>query len=194
MTVETSALVPMTEANQNFSKVTRLVDEAGLADCKIIVSNSLDEHTISSLNTQKACIDSYGVGERLITGATSDYSDDTLALLGAVYKIAAVEENGVFTPRIKISGTVEKITNPGLKKVYRIYDQNGKAKADLIAKADEEIDMSTPFRFVDPNMPWRNLRFTGCTANLLRKRSAIVPCLFCPRAKRAKITTALKTY
>ena len=150
------------------SKVRKMLDQEGLTDCKIIVSNSLDEHTISSLNVQKACIDGYGVGERLITGATSDYSDDTLALLGAVYKIAAVEENGVFTPRIKISGTVEKITNPGLKKVYRIYDQNGKAKADLIAKADEEIDMSTPFRFVDPNMPWRNLKFTGCTAKPLQ--------------------------
>ena len=127
------------------SKVRKMLDGEGLTDCKIIVSNSLDEHTISSLNIQKACIDSYGVGERLITGATSDYSDDTLALLGAVYKIAAVEENGVFTPRIKISGTVEKITNPGLKKVYRIYDQNGKAKADLIAKAEEEIDMSSAY-------------------------------------------------
>ena len=62
--------------------------------------------------------------------------------MGAVYKIAAVEENGTFAPRIKISGTVEKITNPGLKKVYRIYDHNGKAKADLIAKADEDVDMS----------------------------------------------------
>lgn len=150
------------------SKVRKMLDSEGLTDCKIIVSNSLDEHTISSLNIQKACIDSYGVGERLITGATSDYSDDTLALLGAVYKIAAVEENGVFTPRIKISGTVEKITNPGLKKVYRIYDQNGKAKADLIAKADEEIDMSSAFRFVDPKMPWRNLKFTNCTAKPLQ--------------------------
>ena len=145
-----------------------MLDEEGLEDCRIIVSNSLDEHTISSLNIQKACIDGYGVGERLITGATSDYSDDTLALLGAVYKIAAVEENGVFVPRIKISGTVEKITNPGLKKVYRIYDQNGKAKADLIAKADEEIDMSGEFRFVDPQMPWRNLKFTNCTAKSLQ--------------------------
>lgn len=150
------------------SKVRRMLDEEGLEDCRIIVSNSLDEHTISSLNIQKACIDGYGVGERLITGATSDYSDDTLALLGAVYKIAAVEENGVFVPRIKISGTVEKITNPGLKKVYRIYDQNGKAKADLIAKADEEIDMSGEFRFVDPQMPWRNLKFTNCTAKSLQ--------------------------
>lgn len=149
-------------------KVRKMLDEEGLTDCKIIVSNSLDEHTISSLNIQKACIDSYGVGERLITGATSDYSDETLALLGAVYKIAAVEENGTFAPRIKISGTVEKITNPGLKKVYRIYDHNGKAKADLIAKADEDVDMSHDFRFVDPQMPWRNMKFTGCTAKPLQ--------------------------
>lgn len=151
-------------------KVRKMLDAAGLTDCKIIVSNSLDEHTISSLNNQKACIDSYGVGERLITGASSDYSDDNLSLLGAVYKIAAVEENGVFEPRIKISGTMEKITNPGLKKVYRIYDQNGKAKADLIAKADETIDMSGDFRFVDPQMPWRNLKFTGCSAKPLQVR------------------------
>ena len=149
-------------------KVRKMLDEAGLSDCKIIVSNSLDEHTISSLNTQNAKIDSYGVGERLITGASSDYSEESISLLGAVYKIAAVEENGTFAPRIKISGTVEKITNPGLKKVYRVYDQNGKAKADLIAKADEEVDMAQDFRFVDPNMPWRNLKFTGCTAKPLQ--------------------------
>ena len=96
------------------------------------------------------------------------FRSDTLALLGAVYKIAAVEQNGVFEPRIKISGTVEKITNPGLKKVYRIYDQNGKAKADLIAKAEEKIDMSGEFRFVDPQMPWRNLKFVNCTAKPLQ--------------------------
>lgn len=149
-------------------KVRKMLDEAGLADCKIIVSNSLDEYTISSLNTQKARIDAYGVGERLITGATSEYSEETLSLLGAVYKIAAVEENGEFVPRIKISGSVEKITNPGLKKVYRVYDQSGKAKADLIAKADEEVDLSGDFRFVDPDMPWKNLKFTNCTAKSLQ--------------------------
>lgn len=149
-------------------KVRKMLDKAGLEDCKIIVSNSLDEHTITSLNSQKACIDSYGVGERLITGASSDYSDDSLSLLGAVYKIAAVEKDGKFEPRIKISGTVEKITNPGLKKVYRIYDQNGKAKADLIAKADEEVNMDGDFRFVDPQMPWRNLKFSNCTAKPLQ--------------------------
>lgn len=149
-------------------KVREMLDKAGLEDCKIIVSNSLDEHTISSLNMQKARIDGYGVGERLITGASSDYSDETLSLLGAVYKIAAVEENGKFEPRIKVSGSVEKITNPGLKKVYRVYDQSGKAKADLIAKADEEVDLSGEFRFVDPDMPWKNLKFVNCTTKCLQ--------------------------
>jgi nicotinate phosphoribosyltransferase len=149
-------------------KVRKMLDEAGLKDCKITVSNSLDEYTISSLNSQNACIDNYGVGERLITGATSDYSEETLALLGAVYKIAAVEKNGEFSPRIKISGAVEKITNPGLKKVYRIYDKTGKAKADLIAKADETIDLGGDFKFIDPKTPWKDLKFTNCTAKPLQ--------------------------
>ena len=90
--------------------------------------------TIMSILEQGGCIDSFGVGERLIT-AKSD------PVFGAVYKIAAVEENGVFQPRIKISENVEKITNPGLKKVYRIYDENKKAIADLIAGADEVVDL-----------------------------------------------------
>lgn len=151
-------------------KVRKMLDDSGLTDCKIIVSNSLDEHTISSLNIQKAKIDGYGVGERLITGASSDYSEDSISLLGAVYKIAAVEENGMFSPRIKVSGSVEKITNPGLKRVYRVYDQNGKAKADLIAKAEEEVDLTGDYRFVDPDMPWRNLKFTNCTAKPLQAK------------------------
>lgn len=149
-------------------KTRKMLDEAGLEDCKIIVSNSLDEHTISSLNNQGAMIDSYGVGERLITGAPSAYADEAISLLGAVYKIAAVEEDGKFEPRIKISGNVEKITNPGLKKVYRIYDKSGKARADLIAKADEEIDLSQDFRFVIPNMPWKNNCYSECTAKSLQ--------------------------
>lgn len=151
-------------------KVREMLDEAGLEDCKIIVSNSLDEHTIRSLNNQHAKIDSYGVGERLITGASSEFSGEKISLLGAVYKIAAVEENGVFMPRIKISGNVEKITNPGLKKVYRVYDENGKAIADLLAKGDEEIDMSKEFRFVNPEMPWKNQYFTNCTAKNLQQK------------------------
>lgn len=151
-------------------KVREMLDEVGLEDCKIIVSNSLDEHTIRSLNNQHAKIDSYGVGERLITGASSEFSGEKISLLGAVYKIAAVEENGEFKPRIKISGNVEKITNPGLKKVYRIYDESGKAIADLLAKADEEIDMSKDLRFVNPEMPWKNQYFTNCTAKNLQQK------------------------
>lgn len=141
-------------------KVRKMLDEAGLEDCRIIVSNSLDEYTISSIMKQGGCIDSFGVGERLIT-AKSD------PVFGAVYKIVAVEENGQFVPRIKISENVEKITNPGLKKIYRVYDENGKSVADLIAKIDEEVDFSKPFRYVDQNKPWKNRTFEGCTAKEL---------------------------
>ena len=109
-----------------------MLDDAGWTECSITVSNSLDEHLIRDLQLQGAKIDVFGVGERLITGASSEFSGEKISLLGAVYKIAAVEENGEFMPRIKISGNVEKITNPGLKKAYRVYDEEKKAVADLI--------------------------------------------------------------
>ncbi|MBQ7934507.1 MAG: nicotinate phosphoribosyltransferase, partial [Lachnospiraceae bacterium] len=89
-------------------------------------------------------------------------------VFGAVYKIAAVEEDGVFVPRIKISENEEKITNPGLKKVYRVYDEEQKAVADLIALADEEVDFSKPFRYVDPKKPWKNRHFENCTVKELQ--------------------------
>lgn len=142
-------------------EVRRLLDEAGLEDCKIVVSNSLDEYTISSILKEGGCIDSFGVGERLIT-AKSD------PVFGAVYKIAAVEENGEFVPRIKVSENVEKITNPGLKKVYRVYDKNGKAVADLLAKADEKVDFSKPFRYIDEKHYWKIRYFENCTAKELQ--------------------------
>lgn len=113
-------------------RARRMLDDAGLDDCKIIVSNSLDEYTITSILDQGGCIDSFGVGERLITSRSEP-------VFGAVYKIVAVEEDGVFKPRIKISENTEKITNPGLKKVYRIYDKEGNAIADLLAKADTAV-------------------------------------------------------
>lgn len=138
-------------------KVRKMLDDAGLCDCGIVVSNSLDEYTITSLLQQGGRIDSFGVGERLIT-AKSD------PVFGAVYKISAVEENGGFAPRIKISENVEKITNPGLKDVYRIYDEAGHSVADLIAKAGETVDMSAPYRYADPIKPWKNRYFTNCTA------------------------------
>lgn len=142
-------------------KVRAKLDEAGLWDCKIIVSNSLDEYTISSIISQGGCIDSFGVGERLIT-AKSD------PVFGAVYKICAVCEDGQYTPRIKISENVEKITNPGLKKVYRVYDEDGKAIADLIAKSNEFLDFRMPVRYVDPNKPWKNRSFENCSAKELQ--------------------------
>ena len=129
-------------------KVRKALDAAGLEDCKIVVSNSLDEFTITSILAQGGRIDSFGVGERLITSKSDP-------VFGAVYKIAAVEENGIFAPRIKVSENEEKITNPGLKTVYRVYDRDKKAIADLIALADEKVDFSGPYRYVDPRKPWK---------------------------------------
>lgn len=143
-------------------RVRKMLDDEGLKDCKIIVSNSLDEYTIASLMMQGACIDSFGVGERLIT-AKSD------PVFGAVYKIVAVEEEGRYKPRIKVSETVEKITNPGRKKVYRVYCKEGNAIADLIAGENEQIDMNHPYRYVDPEKPWKNRYFTDCTVKELQR-------------------------
>ncbi len=142
-------------------KVRKMLDEAGLEDCKIIASNSLDEYTIDSIIDQGGRIDSFGVGERLIT-AKSD------PVFGAVYKIAAVKKGDTVIPKIKISETTEKITNPGEKEVYRIYDENGSAIADLITKKGEELDLSKPYRYVDPKKPWKNRMFENCTAKKLQ--------------------------
>lgn len=143
-------------------KIRKLLDNAGLNDCKIIVSNSLDEFTITSLLKQGAMIDSFGVGERLITAKSEP-------VFGAVYKISAVSENDNWTPRIKVSENVEKITNPGLKDVYRIYDVDGHAVADMIALHGEQIDMNQPFRYVDPIKPWKNRSFIDCSAKKLQR-------------------------
>jgi len=143
-------------------KVRIQLDAAGLQDCKIMASNSLDEETIASILAQGAPIDIFGVGERLIT-AKSD------SVFGAVYKMSQVEINGKIKPKIKISETPEKITNPGRKKVYRIYNKEGKAIADLITRYDEVLDLSQPYRYVDPEKPWKNRMFTNCTAKELQQ-------------------------
>ena len=142
-------------------KVRKMLDDAGLEDCKIVVSNSLDEYTITSILNQGGKINSFGVGERLITAKSN-------SVFGAVYKISAVEENGSFVPRIKVSETVEKITNPGLKQVYRVFGDCGQAVADLITGA-EEVDLTNPYRYVDPEKPWKNRHFENCTAKKLQK-------------------------
>lgn len=143
-------------------KVRVMLDEAGLNDCKIIASNSLDEYTISSILNQGGCVDSFGVGERMIT-AKSD------PVFGAVYKIAAVDHDGILEPRIKVSETVEKITNPGLKQVYRVYCEGGQAVADLITSENEIVDMTQPFRYIDPEKPWKNRYFENCSVKNLQK-------------------------
>lgn len=129
-------------------KVRIMLDKAGYEDCKICVTNSLDEYLISSLIKQGAKVDLFGVGENLIT-AKSD------AVFGGVYKLAAIEKDGKIIPKIKISENVDKITNPSFKKVYRFYSKNTNyALADVVALADEEID-ENEYEIFDPQAPWK---------------------------------------
>ncbi len=130
-------------------KARKMLDDAGFTDCKIVVSNSLDENIIRDIILQGAKIDSFGVGERLITAKSNP-------VFGGVYKLVAKEDNGEIVPKIKISENPEKITNPHFKKVYRIYDkQNGKATADLICVHDEVIDETKSLEIFDPAQTWK---------------------------------------
>ena len=129
-------------------KVRKILDENGFEDCKICVSNSLDENLISSLLDQGAKIDSFGVGENLITSK----SDPVFV---GVYKLSAIEKNGEIIPKIKISENVAKIINPGFKKVYRFYSkETGKALADVITLHDEQIPDNN-YSIFDSENPWR---------------------------------------
>ncbi|MBP0984255.1 MAG: nicotinate phosphoribosyltransferase [Oscillospiraceae bacterium] len=140
----------------------RMLDEAGYPDCKIVASNSLDERIISDLISQGAAIDLFGVGERLITASSEP-------VFGGVYKLAAVEENGVITPKIKISENVTKITNPHYKKLYRLYsNKTGKAIADQLCVYDEQIDNSQPLTIFDPDFTWKKKTITDFTAKELQ--------------------------
>lgn len=143
-------------------KARAYLDAQGLTDCKIIVSNALDEYLISELLAQEACIDGFGVGERLIT-AKSD------AVFGCVYKLAASEdENGVITPKIKVSENAAKITNPGFKKIYRLYsNETGKSEADLLMLRDESIDEDAPLEIFDPEHTWKRRVIEDYTAREL---------------------------
>ena len=142
-------------------KVRKMLDAAGLTECKIVVSNSLDEHIIHDLIQQGAKIDAFGVGERLITSRSSP-------VFGGVYKLCAVEKKGEIIPKIKISENIEKITNPHFKKLYRLYDkESGKAIADLLCLHDETVDDSTPLTIFDPNFTWKRQTLTNFTAKEL---------------------------
>ncbi|MBQ8095327.1 MAG: nicotinate phosphoribosyltransferase [Clostridia bacterium] len=142
-------------------KARTMLDDAGFPEAKIVISNSLDEITISSILAQGGCVDAFGVGERMITARSEP-------VFGGVYKLCAVNSGEQWIPRIKISDTVEKTTNPGLKAVYRIYDKNGMAVADLITKAGEAVDVENHYRFIDPARPWKLLFFDHCTAKALQ--------------------------
>lgn len=140
----------------------RMLDAAGFPDCGIVASNSLDEYLIRDLLVQGAEITSFGVGERLVT-AKSD------PVFGGVYKLAAVEENGVMVPRIKLSENVSKVTNPGFKSLWRLYDcKSGKALADVIALAEEEIDSTNPYTIFDPDHPYKRKVLTDFRAERLQ--------------------------
>ena len=130
-------------------KCRKTLDAAGYPDCKIIVSNSLDEHIIRDVLAQGACIDSFGVGERLITAKSEP-------VFGGVYKLVAVEKDSTVIPKIKISENSEKITNPGFKKIFRLFDKTTDvAIADVIALNDEVIDESSELEIFDPVHTWK---------------------------------------
>lgn len=141
-------------------KARKMLDEAGLPQCRIVVSNSLDEFLIGKLIEQGACIDAFGVGERLIT-AKSD------PVFGGVYKLVAVEEaDSAIIPKIKISDNPEKVTNPHFKKVWRLYEE-GKAVADLLTLHDETIDTDRPLEIFDPEYTWKRKTLTEFEAKEL---------------------------
>lgn len=133
----------------------KMLDEAGYPDCKIVISNSLDEYIIRDVLEQGACIDSFGVGERLITAKSEP-------VFGGVYKLSAVENDGEIVPRIKISENDEKITNPGFKKVVRIFDKaSHMAVADIITLHDEIINEDIPLELFDPVHTWKRKKITN---------------------------------
>ena len=146
------------------SKAARkMLDKAGLYSCKIVASNSLDEYLIRDVIMQGAYVDTFGVGERLIT-AKSD------SVFGGVYKLVAVEnEKGDIIPKIKISENIAKITNPHYKKVYRLFDkESGKAIADQLCLHDEVIDETKPYTIFDPIATWKTKTLDNFTAKELQ--------------------------
>ena len=148
-------------------QVRKMLDEAGFPDAVISASNDLDEYLIESLKLQGAAISSWGVGTNLIT------SKDNPAF-GGVYKLAAIRTaDGSFQPKIKLSENVEKVTNPGNKTFYRVYDKKtGKIKADLICLYDETFDESEDLKLFDPNAPWKKTRLPGGSYTL---REMLIP-------------------
>ncbi|MFI3176030.1 MAG: nicotinate phosphoribosyltransferase [Eubacteriales bacterium] len=147
-------------------KARKMLDAAGFSDAVISASNDLDEFLIDSLKAQGATITSWGVGTSMIT------SKDWPAF-GGVYKLAAIMQNGTFTPKIKLSENTEKVTNPCNKKIYRVYEKDsGKIKADLITLDEETFTEDQPLLLFDPMEPWKK---TQLVANTYTLRELMVP-------------------
>lgn len=146
-------------------KVRKMLDEAGYEDCKICVSNSLDEYLIRDMLVQGAKVDSFGVGERLITASSE-------SVFGGVYKLSAVQTpEGNIIPKIKVSENTAKITIPSFKKVWRLFDNvTGKAIADVITLRGETIDDSKPYEIFDPEHTWKRKVVENFTAKPLAVR------------------------
>ena len=163
-------------------KARQMLDEAGWQGCRITVSNALDEHLIRDIISQGACIDCFGVGERLITAKSEP-------VFGGVYKLVAVEKNGEIIPKIKISETLAKITNPHFKKIYRCYARDtGKALADYLCLQDETIDDSGNFRIFDPDATWKekelyNFKAKELLVPIFRKGELVYKCPSLPEIK-----------
>ncbi len=144
-------------------KIRAILDENGYPDCQICATNSLDEYLITSLLEQDAKIDSFGVGENLITAKSEP-------VFGGVYKLAAIEEDGIITPKIKISETLAKITNPGFKRTYRFYDKDShKALADVITLFEEEIP-TDGYLIFDEQDPWKKKHLTNYEVKPLQEK------------------------
>lgn len=139
----------------------QMLNEAGFDNVKIFASGDMDEETIWDLRAQGAAIDIWGVGTKMIT------SDD-LPALGGVYKLAALLEGGKCTPKMKISDNPAKMTNPSIKKVFRLYDRpTGRAVADLITLEEETLDNASPLTIFDPLQTWKRMTLTNFTAREL---------------------------
>ena len=141
------------------SKARKMLDEAGYKDCKICASNSLDEYIIRDMIMQGAKVDSFGVGERIITSSSEP-------VFGGVYKLVGVQdESGNIIPKIKISENVTKITTPCFKKLWRLFDkESNKALADVITLFDEFIDDTKPYEIFDPEHTWKRKKLNNFKA------------------------------
>ncbi len=145
-------------------KARKMHDDAGYPDCKIIASNALDEYIIRDIIMQGAQIDIFGVGERLITSRSEP-------VFGGVYKLVGVEADGEIIPKIKLSENIEKITLPGFKQVWRLFDnESGKAMADVITLHEEVIENNTPYELFHPEHTWKRKTIENFTARPLLEK------------------------